>query len=86
MPLLPTTVATLCSQAAEGLSRAGNRAGNRPYSTQPLSQQVATQPHLSQISRYREYSIPGGSQSSQFGPELSNSDRFSNDFISATQY
>jgi hypothetical protein len=65
-------VATLCSQAAERLSRAGNQAGNqarnRPYSTQLLSQQVAS------------------SQSSQFGPELDNSDRFSNDFILATQY
>ena len=67
-PLLPTTVATLYSQAAEGLSRAGNQAGNRPYSTQLLSQQVA------------------GSQSSQFGPELGNSDRFGDDFILATQY
>jgi hypothetical protein len=65
-------VATLCSQAAEGLSRAGNQAGNqagnRPYSTQLLSQQVA------------------GSQSSQFGLELGNSDRFDDDFILATQY
>jgi hypothetical protein len=61
-------VATLYSQAAKRLSKAGNQAGNRPYSTQLLSQQVA------------------GSQSSQFGPELGNSDRFSDDFILATQY
>jgi hypothetical protein len=86
MPLLPIIVATQYSEAAEGLSGAGNRAGNRPYSTQPLSQQVATQPHLSQISRYREYNIPEGSQSTQFGFELGNSDRFSDDFIPGTQY
>jgi hypothetical protein len=66
--LLPTTIATLYSQAAKGLSKAGNQAGNRPYSTQLLSQQVTS------------------SQSSQFGPELGNSDRFGNDFILATQY
>ena len=77
MPLLPITVVTPYNQAAGGLSRAGNQAVNRPYSTQP---------HLSQISRDKEYSIPRGSQSTQFGPELGNSDRFSDDFIPATQY
>jgi hypothetical protein len=86
MPLLPITVATQYSKAAKGLSGAGNQAGNRPYSTQPLLQQVATQPHLLQILRYKEYSISEGSQSTQFGFELGNSDRFSNDFILGTQY
>jgi hypothetical protein len=33
MPLLPITVATQYSEAAGELSRAGNQAGNRPYST-----------------------------------------------------
>jgi hypothetical protein len=41
MSLLPITVITQYSEAAGGLSRAGNRAGNRPNSTQPLLQQVA---------------------------------------------
>jgi hypothetical protein len=63
MPLLPITVATQYSKAAEGLFKAENQAGNRPYSTQPLLQQVATQPHLLQILRCKEYSIPEGSQS-----------------------
>jgi hypothetical protein len=36
MPLLLITVATQYSEAAKELSEAGNRAGNRPYSTQPL--------------------------------------------------
>jgi hypothetical protein len=79
-------VTTLHSQAAKRSSKAGNQAGNRPYSIEPLSQQIITQPHLSQISRYRENSIRRGSQSSQFGPELGNSDRFSDDFILVTQY
>jgi hypothetical protein len=86
MPLLPITMATLYSEAARWLSGAGNRAGNRPYSTQPLSQWVATQPYLSQISRYKGYSISRDSQSTQFGPKLGNSDRFSEDFILRTQY
>jgi hypothetical protein len=67
-PLLLTIVTTLYSQAAKGLSRAGNQAGNRSYFIQLLLQQVI------------------GSQSSQFGLELDNSDRFGDDFILATQY
>jgi hypothetical protein len=47
MSFLLITVVTQHSKAAETLSKAGNRAGNRPYFTQSLSQQVATQAHLS---------------------------------------
>jgi hypothetical protein len=86
MPLLPITITTQYSKTAKGLSEAGNRAGNRPYSTQLLLQQITTQPHLSQILRYKEYSIPKDSQTTQFGFELGNSDCFSNNFIPGTQY
>jgi len=75
MSLLQNTVATPYNQAVEAFSSAGNR----PYSTQPLPQL-----QQSQMSGYGEYSILRGSQSTQFGPELGNSDRFNDGFILAS--
>jgi hypothetical protein len=77
MPSLANTVAIQSNSAAS--SNSGAR--NRLYSTQPL-----LLPQQSQMSEYWERSIPGGSQSTQFGLGLGVSDTEEDVLVPATQY